>query len=143
MMGTNTELYEQDFYAWTQATADRIRRGKWHEVDPVCVAEELESLGKRDRRELGSRVEVLTMHLLKWCYQPERREHSHSWYDTIVEQRGQIQSLLEDSPSLRPQVTTLLVQHYERARRRAMGETQDCPWSAAQILDDGFWPERS
>lgn len=150
-MGTNTELYEQDFYAWTQATAARIRQGNWHEVDPVCVAEELESLGKRDRRELGSRVEVLTMHLLKWCYQPERREHSHSWYDTIVEQRGQIQSLLEDSPSLRPQVPTLLVQHYERARRRAMGETQlpamtfpqDCPWSAAQILDDDFWPERS
>jgi hypothetical protein len=151
MMGTNTELYEQDLYAWTQATAARIRQGKWHEVDPVCVAEELESLGKRDRRELGSRVEVLTMHLLKWCYQPEPQEHGHTWYDTIVEQRGQIQSLLEDSPSLRPQVPTLLVQHYERARRRAMGETQlpamtspqDCPWTAAQILDDDFWPERS
>ncbi len=150
-MGTNTELYEQDFYKWTQATAALIRQGKWHEVDPECLAEELESLGKRDRRELGSRLEVLAMHLLKWCYQPERREDSHSWYDTILEQRGQMQQLLNDSPSLRPRVATLLAQHYRRARRRAMGETQlpatafpqECPWSAAQILDDDFWPEHA
>jgi hypothetical protein len=148
-MGTNTEVYEQDFYKWTQATATLIRQGKWHEVDPARLAEELESSGKRDRRELESRLEVLTMHLLKWCYPPERRGDSHSWYDTILEQRGQIQPLLDDSPSLRPQVVTLLVQHYPRACRRALGETQipatafpqACPWSAAQVLDDDFWPK--
>jgi hypothetical protein len=147
-MGTNTDLYAQDFYAWTQATAALIRQGKWHEVDPESLAEELESLGKRDRRELESQLEVLIMHLLKWRYQPERREHGHSWYDTILEQRGQIQRLLEDSPSLRPQVAMLLGQHYSRACRRAMGETQlsetvfpqECPWTAGQVLDDDFWP---
>jgi hypothetical protein len=148
-MGANTELYSQDFYQWTQATATLIRQGKWHEVDAACLAEELESLGKRDRRELGSRVEVLMMYLLKWCYQPERREHSHSWYDTILEQRGQIQQLLDDSPSLSPQVAALLAHRYPRARRRALGETQlsetsfpqDCPWTPEQVLDDDFWPE--
>ncbi len=148
-MGTNRDLYAQDFYKWTQATATLIRQSKWHEVDVECLAEELESLGRRDRRELGSRLEILTMHLLKWRYEPERREHSHSWYDTILEQRGQIQSLLDDSPSLRPQATTRLARRYARARRRAIGETQlpapafpqVCPWSTEQILDDDFWLE--
>ena len=105
-------------------------------------------MGKRDRRELESRLEVLTMHLLKWRYQPEGREHSHSWYDTIWEQRGQLQRLLDDSPSLRPRAATVLVQCYSRARRRALGATQlpetlfpqTCPWTTAQLLDDNFWP---
>ena len=151
-MGTNAALaalYAKDFYAWTQVAAALIRRGKWHEVDADCVADELESLGKRDWRELGSRLEVLMMHLLKWCYQPDRCEYSHRWYDTILEQRGQIQSLVDDDPSLHAHVEALLGQRYARARRRASGETefsgtrfpQACPWNAAQVLDDEFWPE--
>ena len=148
-MGINSGLYEQDFFQWTQTTAALIRQGKWHEVDPESVAEELESLGKRDRRELESRIEVLTMHVLKWHYQSAGRDYSHSWYDTILEQRGQIQRLLDDSPSLRPRVATSLEQRYPRARRRAMGDTQlpesifpqTCPWTPAQLLDDDFWPD--
>jgi hypothetical protein len=148
-MGTNTDLYDQDFYAWTQTTAALIRQGKWHEVDPACVAEELESLGKRDRRELGSRLQVLLLHLLKWQAQPGRREQSHSWYDTIVEQRDQIQDLLDDSPSLHPQLPALLGQRYVRARQKALRDTglpdtalpPHCPWMAAQVLDAAFWPE--
>jgi hypothetical protein len=148
-MSTNTDLYDQDFYAWTQTTAALIRQGKWHEVDPACVAEELESLGKRDRRELGSRLQVLLLHLLKWQSQPGRREQSHSWHDTVVEQRDQIQDLLDDSPSLYPQLPALLAQRYVRARQKALHETglpdmalpQQCPWTATQVLDAAFWPE--
>ena len=148
-MGTNSDLYDQDFYAWTQTTATLIRQGKWHEVDPEYVAEELESLGKRDRRELGSRLQVLLLHLLKWQGQPGRREYSHSWYDTIIEQREQIQDLLADSPSLRPQLPALLAQRYLRARQKALNETalpdtglpQTCPWTVEQLLDEAFWPE--
>ena len=149
-MGSNADLYEQDFFQWTQTTTALIRQGKWHEVDPDAVAEELESLGKRDRRELESRIEVLTTHVLKWHYQPEGGEHSYSWYDTILEQRGQIRRLLDASPSLRPQAATVLEQRYPRARQRGTGETklsetlfpQTCPWTTTQLLDDDFWPER-
>ena len=149
-MGTNADLYAQDFFAWTQTTAALLRQGKWHEIDPESVAEELESLGKRDRRELISRLEVLVMHLLKWCYQPERREPSHSWSDTIWEQRRELALLLDDSPSLRRQVSLVLQRRYPSARHKALDETglpesalpQECPWTAEQILDDGFWPAR-
>ena len=147
-MGSNAELYEQDFFQWTQTTAALIRQGKWPEVDSEYVAEELESLGKRDRRELASRLQVLVMHLLKWHYQPERRIEGHSWRSTIRTQRLQLRLLLRDSPSLRPQVPTYVADLYPAARAEAGDETglpettfpQECPWTAEQLLDDDFWP---
>jgi Domain of unknown function DUF29 len=147
-MGLNSDLYEQDFFQWTQTTAALIRQGKWHEVDPESVAEELESLGKRDRRELASRLQVLVMHLLKWHYQPERRSEGHSWRSTIRTQRLQLRLLLRDSPSLRPQVPPFVADVYPAARAEACDETglpettfpQECPWTVEQMLDDDFWP---
>ena len=148
-MHPNTELYEHDFFTWTQTTAALIRQGKWYEVDPERVAEELESLGKSNRREMGSRLQVLLVHLLKWQIQPGRRVHSHRWYDTIVEQRDQLQELLSDSPSLRAEMLALLAQRYRRARQKACDEMHvpevtlplECPWSVEQLLDEAFFPE--
>jgi hypothetical protein len=147
-MGLNADLYERDFFQWTQITAALLRQGKWHEVDPESVAEELESLGKRDRRELASRLQILVMHLLKWHYQPERRVEGHSWRSTIRTQRLQLRLLLRDSPSLRPQVPPFVAEVYPTARAEACDETglpettfpQECPWTAEQMLDDDFWP---
>ena len=120
-MTTNAELYAQDFFEWTQTTAALIRAGKWQAIDPESVAEEIESLGKRDRRELGGRLQVLVMHLLKWRYQPSER--SGSWRGTVEDQRMEIVDLLDDSPSLRRQVPAILAQRYPRARAKAGGET--------------------
>jgi hypothetical protein len=71
-MGTNTELYKQDFFEWTQSTAALIRAGKWYDIAPEALAEEVESLGARDHRELRRRLQRLVTHLLKWQYQPSR-----------------------------------------------------------------------
>lgn len=120
-MTTNTDVYATDFYAWCLTTAALVREGQWDEIDPKALAEELESLGRSQKRELESRLEVLVMHLLKWQYQPLRRVDSHSWYDTILEQRNQLQRLLRDNPSLRPQVPALLLEVYPDARERAQG----------------------
>jgi hypothetical protein len=106
-------------------------------------------LGKRDRRELEHRLEVLVMHLLKWCCQPERRERSRSWRSTIREQRRRLTRLLQDSPSLRSEVPALLDDGYPHARGKALDESRlppetlpsTCPWTAVQVLDDEFWPE--
>ena len=149
MKASNAELYTQDFYAWAQQTAALVRQGKWYEVDAESVAEELESLGKSNRRELSNRLLVLIVHLLKWQIQPGRRAHSHSWYDTIVEQRDQLAELLRDSPSLSVQAPLLLAQRYARARQKACDEMHvpgttvppHCPWSVEQVLDETFFPE--
>ncbi|MBM3224798.1 MAG: DUF29 domain-containing protein [Candidatus Tectomicrobia bacterium] len=150
-MGTNAELYNADFYTWCLTTAALMREGKWYDIDLESMAEEVESVGRSQKRELESRLEVLMMHLLKWGYQPERRDSSPRWYDTILEQRSQLARLLRDNPSLRPQIPTLLTEGYADARRRAVGETpldmaifpQACPWTAEQVCHADFWPEAS
>lgn len=148
-MHPNADLYTYDFAAWCSATAALLRDGKWSDIDLEALAEELDSLGRSQKRELEHRLEVLIMPLLKWRYQPERREDSHSWYDTILEQRSQLRRLLRDSPSLRPQIAALLPEVYPDAVQRAIGETRllaacfpsTCPWSAEHLLDADFWPE--
>jgi hypothetical protein len=148
-MSMPTNLYDQDFHAWALSTAELIRQKQWHEVDWEAVIEELEGLANRDRLELLHRLEVLVMHLLKWVAQPERRRHGHSWQSTIVEQRHRIEILLENSPSLRRQVEPLLAKGYLHAYKKALLQTRlakdafptTCPWKAAQILDEDFWPE--
>ena len=97
---TNANLYEQDFYLWIETTAKQLKAGKFAEVDLDNLIEEIESMGRSEKRELKSRLIVLLMHLLKWQYQPEKR--SESWRSTITEQRISIEALLEDSPSLQP-----------------------------------------
>ena len=63
MLGTNTELYNADFYAWCLTTAALIQEGKWYDIDREALAEEIESVGRSQKRELESRVHVLVMHL--------------------------------------------------------------------------------
>jgi hypothetical protein len=148
-MAAATDLYNQDFYTWAMTTAKLMRQKKWHEIDWDAVIEEIEGLARRDKRELASRLELLVMHLLKWCAQPQGRQRGHSWRDTIQEQRSQIELLLDDSPSLRHEVDVLVMNRYRKARERALDQTglpetavpRTCPWGSAQILADDFWPE--
>jgi hypothetical protein len=148
-MSTNAELYEQDFFAWTQTTAALIRAGKWQAVDTESVAEEVESLGRSERNALESRLENLVLHLLKWRYQPDKRVRGSSWLRTIIEQRRRLSRLLNQSPSLRPTVPTVLAESYPYVRKRASLETrlplttfpETYPWTPEQVLDADFWPE--
>jgi hypothetical protein len=77
----NTATYDQDFYAWITRNVELLRSGQLAEADAEHVAEELESLGKRDLRALRRRLQVLTMHLLNYQYPPGRL--SKSWLTTI------------------------------------------------------------
>lgn len=141
-------LYDVDFFNWTQSTAQLIRQGRLHEIDAEHVAEEIEDMGKRDRREIRSRLTVLLMHLLKWQLQPERRESS-SWRATIVEQRRQLVLVLEDSPSLRSVARNELARIYADAVEDAIAETglppgnfpPTCAYTAKEILNPNFFPE--
>jgi len=143
----NSTLYEQDFFEWSQTTAALLRTGKRDDIDWYALAEEIESMGKSERRALGSQIQRLTMHLLKWRYQFSER--STSWRSSIRNARLEIQDILEDSPSLKRQCSTLLEKHYPRARADAIDETglqdfpQDCPWTDIdnELLNPDFWPE--
>jgi len=141
--------YDEDFYAWTQHQAALLREETWQDLDYPNLAEELESLGARDHRELRRRLTRLVTHLLKWQYQPAGRQTGHSWRLTIRTQRQEIAELLEQSPSLRQTVPAALSARYTLAREHASAQTRlpldtfppTCPWTVEQVLDETFWPD--
>lgn len=140
------DLHETDFYAWLSHNATLIRAGRVSEADLANIAEELEDMGRSDKRALGSHIGVLLPHLLKWQYQPAQR--SNSWRGSIYNARRAIAKLLKESPSLRGLMPPLMVDEYPDARYNALIETglpEDafpivCPYSIEAMLDKGFWP---
>ena len=143
----NASLYERDTYAWSIEQAALLRAGRLSEADIENIAEEIESVGKSEKRELESRLKVLLTHLLKWQFQPERR--GGSWRATIDVQRVGIADHLEDNPSLKSQLQEATVRAYRLSSIEAAGETglsrktfpETCPWPFAQYCDADFWPE--
>lgn len=140
--------YDGDFHAWALRNARLLRDGRLGELDVEHIAEELESMGASERRELLSCLQVLLVHLLKYRYQPERR--SKSWLLTIIHQRTAIERLLEQSPSLRTLlVADTLANVYGKAVRETVIETDldrsvfpiDCPYRLEEILDDDWLPD--
>ena len=142
----SASLYERDFYAWANEQAALLRAGNLLAADIAHIAEEIESMGKTEKRELVNRLTVLLMHLLKWQFQPERR--CRSWRSTVTIQRHALADHLADNPSLQSALNQVLARAYEDARLGAIGETDlpeslfpfKCPWSFGQVMDEHFWP---
>lgn len=139
-------LYEIDFYAWTQEQARLLNHRQWHQLDLPHLIEEVEALGKQQRQELRHRLSVLLGHLLKWQYQP--RQRSRSWLATLRIQRLDIAELLKDNPSLQPYLEEAIDIAYLRAVELAVQETDlprrtfpaICPYSLTETLDNRFYP---
>jgi len=140
-------LHERDFYAWTQAQAEALRRSRPNAVDWRHIAEELESMGGSERREMENRLRVILVHLLKWQAQPGFR--SNSWERTLRTQRRDLERHLGRNPSLRRYLPDAIVEQYEDALAEAMGETglaesafpTTCPFSLEQALDPTYLPD--
>lgn len=140
----------EDYYGWTQETAEKLRQGRLSEVNMADLIEEIEDMGRSERRALESRLSVLLMHLLKWQYQPERR--GRGWMATIKHQRFRVLKLIKENPSLKPQVPTLIKEIYPGAVLEGVRETdldeatfpstfEDTGWSWEQILEAEFYPD--
>jgi hypothetical protein len=140
------DLYDRDFHEWTIRNAELLRSGRAVDADLVHIAEEIEDMGKRERRELLSRLGVLIAHLLKWQAQPERR--GRSWSATIRLQRREIANLVDQMPSLRPYLVESLSRAYEEGALTASAETglpveafpSTCPFDLDGVLDIEFLP---
>jgi hypothetical protein len=145
-MPTRSPLYDSDFYAWSREQAELLRKGDLAQADIEHIAEEIDSMGRTEKRELISRLEVLLLHLLKWRFQPGKR--GPSWEASIRVQRYDVEDHLDDNPSLKPLLPQALASAYRKARQEAVAETglppatfpDACPWTVAQATDEGFWP---
>jgi hypothetical protein len=139
--------YEKDVVAWAMEQAALLRAGKLSALDIEHIAEEIEDVGKSEKRELASRMAVLLAHLLKWQQQPERR--SSSWTRTITEQRKAVAVAMRQTPSLKASLSDAdwLAGTWADAVTKAVEETgqdsfpDDCPWAMDQVLSIEFFPE--
>jgi hypothetical protein len=145
-MAAIQSLYESDFYAWALQNAALFKAKRFDELDFEHLAEEIESMGKSEGRELNSRLEQLLLHLLKWQYQPQRQ--CRSWQTSINKQRIGIDQVLDENPSLKYELEERYQQSYKYARRHAATETrlsihkfpEHCPYPLQEALDAEFLP---
>ncbi len=135
-----TDLYEKDYYAWANETANAIRSGEFGKIDIDALADEVADIARKEKRSLSSRLEILISHLLKWDYQDKKR--TRSWAATIAVQRSRVMKLLKDSPSLTPWLSENLAAPYQVAVQLAIRDTNlrkdsfpsDCPYTLDEIL---------
>ena len=143
---SNADTYSRDFYAWATEQAALLRAGQLAEADVENIAEEIESMGRSEKRELVNRLTVLLTHLLKWQAQPALR--SNPWRLTILEQHGQLAEHLKENPSLKSVLLDAFATAYRFALLGAQRETglpedafpATCPWTGEQVMAEGFLP---
>ncbi|MGC2199918.1 MAG: DUF29 domain-containing protein [Stellaceae bacterium] len=152
-MANSAELYDQDFFLWTQEQAAALRRAKDSDLplDWENLAEEIESLGKSDRRQLRSQIRRILRHLYK-LEASSAAEPRVGWCSTVIDGRSEIEDVLRDSPSLRRQVDELIADETNSAAKLAAsdleryGERANKVWerleqggfTAEQVLGDWF-----
>lgn len=137
-------LYDRDFYQWLIETAYLLAEGRLSELDVANLIDEIESMGKSQKRAIESYLNVLLLHLLKWNYQPDRR--SGSWKSSIRNSRRAIQKRLQESPSLTSYPETVFLECYTLARENAADETglpldifpETPPFTIEQALNPEF-----
>jgi hypothetical protein len=151
------DTYDGDFFAWTQAQAASLRRCAADRVnldlDFENLAEEVEGLGKSDRRALLSHAARTVEHLLKLMHSPAREPRA-GWEESVARHRRDARLILADSPSLHRAFADAFVEVYRDARRAAVhGPARDGiapealpadpPFTPEQVLDPDWWPDRT
>ena len=141
------DLYEIDFYAWTQEQARLLHKRRWAELDLDNLVDEVSSVGSSEKREIRSRSKKLLTHMLKWKFQPGHRGPSRR--RTMREQRRQVADIVKTSPSLVEYMKQQVTECYLGATVDAAEETgiaigvfpEECRFSVQQVLDLDFHPE--
>jgi Domain of unknown function DUF29 len=140
--------YEKDFHAWLETQAEALDSHHWAQLDVEHLVEELKAMAVGQRRELHSRLHILLLHLLKWHLLTQPRNlQGRGWKLTIREQRRQIETLLEQSPSLRFHLPELFMPAWQWACddihdlvNGCPELPQICPWDFTTIMTEDFLP---
>lgn len=139
-------LYDKDFYAWGKDQLSLLQSKDFESLDLSNVIQEFESVVRREKNELKSKLALLMTHLLKWKFQPDFR--SRSWENTISFCRDDLHELLKDSPSLKNEIDKCWDDVYKRSKKEAKKETglfrefpDECPFSKEQLLEENWMPE--
>ncbi|MGK7927092.1 MAG: DUF29 domain-containing protein [Spirulina sp.] len=143
----NTTLYDRDYYLWIRETVELLQQQKFNEIDFANLIEEMEDMGRSEKRAITSSLRILLMYLLKYQYQPEKR--TNRWLFTIREHRKRIQDSLKTSPSLKRYYEEIFPESYQDGRELAADETglaiatfpETSPLTIEETLNTAYLPE--
>jgi hypothetical protein len=142
------KLYEEDFVAWADETADLLRRKEIDHLDWEHLIEEIEGLGSSERNKVDSFSVQLLLHLLLYRYWKSERERcARGWREEITNFRVELEFLFE-SRTLYNYFLQRIDTVYPKAVRRAIPKSElpantfpkTCPFTVEQLLDDDFFP---
>ncbi|TAE59818.1 MAG: DUF29 domain-containing protein [Nostocales cyanobacterium] len=145
----NKKLYDQDFYLWIQTTVQQLKERNLEQLDIENLIEEIDSMGRSEKRELKTRLVVLIEHLLKLQYWTQEKDYNaRGWRKTVVEQRRQIAYTLADSPSLKAILNDVFLDCYQDARKDTINKyqlssklfPQEPPFTLTEVLNTDFIP---
>jgi hypothetical protein len=149
----SSDLYGRDYYAWVQLQVQALREHRTEDIDWENVAEEIEDLGKREKHSVESQLVRLLEHLLKLHYARGTfaKNNARGWQLSAKDARLVARRLVEQNPSLRPQLTEMLQFAYARGRLAALRKArlpdcaipESCPWGLDLVMDDSFLPGQS
>lgn len=149
-------LYDQDFQQWIQKTIEHLQKSEFEQLDREHLIEELEDLGRSEKRSLESNLMILLAHLLKLKIQKNAPEMmQQSWLDSVDEHRKRVQKSLRETPSLKAFLPSAIESAYPDAYQLAIKEGKrakfgvsipekknyplTCPFSVTEILDEDFY----
>lgn len=139
-MASKKAAYDKDFYQWTKTQASLLKNDEFKKLDIGNLIEEIESLGRSEKRALESYLANLFLHLLKMEHQPSK--HSRSWDNSVKNASYHARKILKENPSLKRHLGEIVVDAYFTARLEASSETgldeaafaKKCPWKIEEIL---------
>lgn len=136
------DLYDTDFYQWTQQQAEAVRASVWDDIDRDHLAEEIEDWWKRESHLLWHHLRELTVWLVAYAYAPDQRLAHPHWYVRITSIRCDIEVIVDIWSNLAAKAERMLPEAYAHGREVASEETglspetfpTACPWTPEQVL---------
>jgi hypothetical protein len=136
------DLYDSDFFTWTQQQAEAVRAGVWDDIDRDHLAEEIADGGKRDSHRLWQHLRDLMVWLVAYAYAPEQRLAHPHWYVRITGIRCDIEGIVDIWSNLAAKVDRILPEAYAHGREVASEATgrplatfpEACLWTPEHVL---------
>jgi hypothetical protein len=140
----NQVKYEEDYYLWTQTMADKLKIQDYSGVDWENIIEEIEDMGRSQKRAVESLLLRLTEHLLKlkYWYLEIDRNKKH-WQSEVVNFRVLLRKRLIESPSLKaklPEMYEEILADSQRAMSKLFNLPEQVELTLEQVLDEDWFP---
>ncbi|MEB3308903.1 MAG: DUF29 domain-containing protein [Snowella sp.] len=145
-MISTKSLYEQDFSQWVENTVKQLHAKNTEDLDWENLIEEVESLGRSQRKTVRSFLLNLLEHLLKRGYVP-LIDCYRGWEIEIRNFRRELKQEFKDSPSLKSFAIDILAETYQDALESLREDYPDlifpdlCPFTSnlEDLLTVKFW----